>query len=86
LKKLNILFAIISFVVLHANAQESEDGIGIAVPLEEITSGECIVGRAWENHPDPGIKRVNTVVGLDHGEAKDAIIRGIQMQLLQLQQ
>ncbi|MBK8506220.1 MAG: hypothetical protein IPL46_30865 [Saprospiraceae bacterium] len=63
-----------------------EDGTGLAVSLEGIALEHRIVGRAWENHPDPGIKRVNTVVGLDHSEAKDAVIKGIQMQLLQLQQ
>jgi hypothetical protein len=46
---------------------------------------ERIVGRAWESNPDPGIKRVNTVVGLDHSVAKDDIIKVIQIQLLQLQ-
>lgn len=63
-----------------------EDGTGIAVSQDEIAPGDRIVGRAWENHPDPGIKRVNTVVGLDQSEAKDAVIKRMQMQLLQLQQ
>lgn len=55
-------------------ASDLEDGTGMAVSQDEITPAHRIVGRAWENNHDPGIKRVNTVVGLDHSEAKDGFI------------
>jgi hypothetical protein len=67
-------------------ASDLEDGTGIAVSSDEIAPADRIVGRAWENNLDSGIKRVNTVVGLDHSEAKDVVIKRIQMQLFQLQQ
>ncbi|MUG93214.1 hypothetical protein F7734_12535 [Scytonema sp. UIC 10036] len=42
------------------------DGTGIAVSPEKITSAEygLVVGRAWEASDEQGVKRINTVVGL----------------------
>ncbi len=59
-----------------------EDGTGSAIPSSQITLKHMIVGRAWESNNDPGIKRVNTVVGLDHSAAKDEIIRNMQAEIL----
>ena len=47
----------------------NHDGIAIAVPATALAPDHLIVGRAWESSDEPGVKRVNTVVGLDHSEA-----------------
>jgi len=62
-------------------ASGEEDGTGIAIPPSQITLENQIVGRAWESNDNPIIKRVNTVVGLDHSEAKDIIIKNMQEDL-----
>ncbi len=49
-------------------ANGEENGVGLAVPMEKISSTHRIVGRAWESSRNPEIKRINTAVGLDHSE------------------
>ncbi len=66
-------------------ASDDDDGTGIAVPSSEITLDHKIVGKAWESNQDPDVKKVNTVVGLDHSEAKDAIIRNMGSKMTDLQ-
>lgn len=60
-------------------------GIGIAIPTSELTLSHRIVGRAWESSDKPGVKRVNTAVGLDQSEALMQMIQLQQQQIEQLQ-
>jgi len=43
-----------------------EDGTGIAVTPGRLTAADhaAVVGRAWESSDDPGLKRINTLVGV----------------------
>ena len=61
-------------------------GVGIAVSSTKIRPGLQIVGRAWENNINPDIKRVTTLVGLDHSQAKDVIIQNMQRDIEILQE
>jgi hypothetical protein len=64
----------------------NQQGIGVAIPASAVTTSHKIVGRAWESSTDPGIKRVNTAVGLDQSEALMQMIQRQQEQIDQLQQ
>ncbi len=50
------------------------DGIAKAAEPSEITLEMQILGRALESNANPGIKLINTIVGLDKSEAKNVII------------
>ena len=56
-------------------------GIAIAVPTASLTPDHQIVGRAWESSSDPGLKRINTAVGLDQSAAKNAMIIRMEKEL-----
>jgi hypothetical protein len=47
-------------------ASGREDGTGIAVPADRITAAQLaqLVGQAWESSDDPGVKRINTAIGV----------------------
>ncbi len=47
-------------------ASGREDGTGIAVPADRITAAQLaqLVGQAWESSNDPGVKRINTAIGV----------------------
>ncbi|MBK8506232.1 MAG: hypothetical protein IPL46_30950 [Saprospiraceae bacterium] len=49
-------------------------GVAIALSSRDITPAHQIVGQAWESSADPGVKRVNTAVGLDHSPALRQVI------------
>ncbi|MBK8506233.1 MAG: hypothetical protein IPL46_30955 [Saprospiraceae bacterium] len=49
-------------------------GVGIAISSQNITPAHQIVGQAWASSSDPGVKRVNTAVGLDHSPALRQVI------------
>ncbi len=49
-------------------ADGGEKGVAIAVSSEHLSTKHRIVGQAWESSADPGIKRINTAVGLSNGE------------------
>ena len=57
------------------------DGIGFAVPSENLTLKHRIVGRAWESNSDSKLKKVNCAVGLDQSQAKDFILKNMQIKL-----
>jgi len=59
-------------------ASGNHDGIGISVPTSVITLDHQIVGRAWESSAEPGVKRVNTAVGLDLSAALMQVIQNQQ--------
>ena len=61
----------------------SHDGVGMAVTTADVTPGHQIIGRSWESSFDPGVKRVNTVVGLDHSQALMNMIHDQQQQIKQ---
>ncbi len=50
-------------------ANGEETGVAIAVSSEHLSSKHRIVGQAWESSDNPGVKRINTAVGLDQTEA-----------------
>lgn len=58
-----------------------DDGICMAIPSNELRLDHHVVGRAWESSNDPGIKRVNTAVGLDQSEILKHIIESQQSQI-----
>lgn len=62
-------------------ASDLSDGTGVSIGPVEITLDHKIVGQAWESNDDPGVKRVNTVIGLDHSQAKDVIIKNVQKEM-----
>ena len=62
-------------------ASSLNDGTGIGIGPAEITLDHKIVGQAWESNEDPGVKRINTVIGLDHSQAKDLIIEKVKQEL-----
>lgn len=47
-------------------ASGREDGTGIAVPADRISAAQLaqLVGQAWESSDDPGVKRINTAIGV----------------------
>ncbi len=57
------------------------DGTGIAVSSSDITLEHQVLGPAWESSSDPGIKRINTAIGLDKTRARDVIIRRMEADL-----
>ena len=61
-----------------------DDGIGIAVSTHALTLSHKIVGQAWESSSDPGVKRINTAVGLDQSEVLKHIIKSQQDQIDEL--
>lgn len=66
-------------------SSELNDGTGYAVSTDAITLDHKIVGQAWESSEDPGIKRVNTAIGLDQSAAKNNLIKQQQSQINDLQ-
>ncbi|MDJ0594329.1 MAG: hypothetical protein QNJ72_30865 [Pleurocapsa sp. MO_226.B13] len=59
------------------------DGIGIAVSPHEITAEQfaLIVGRAWENSEQKGVKQINAVVGLNsNSHWLSTLLQKMQMQ------
>lgn len=61
------------------------DGTATAMPDEKIKLDHQIVGLALESNLSPGLKKVNTLVGLDHSRAKDYLIKEMQRKI-ELQQ
>jgi len=47
-------------------ASGREDGTGIAVPADRVSAAQLaqLVGQAWESSDDPGVKRINTAIGV----------------------
>ncbi len=60
-----------------------EDGTGVAVAPEALAPEDAsrVVGQAWEDAPDPGLHRVNVLVGLD---SRDVLIARQQAELERL--
>ena len=64
-------------------ASGRNDGTGVAVAPEALQARDLsrLVGRAWENSDDPGVKRVNVLVGLT---TRDVVIARQQEEINQL--
>ena len=64
-------------------ASGSNDGIGVAISPADVSLNHLdrLVGRAWESSYTSGVKRVNTVVGLDRSEILRQIIGRQQTEL-----
>ena len=64
-------------------ASEDNDGTGVAVAPEALQASDLsrLVGRAWESSEDPGVKRVNVLVGLAN---RDQIIARQQEEISRL--
>ena len=62
-------------------ASGRSDGTGMALTASELTLDHQILGQAWESSSDPGVKRVNTVVGLDHDGFNQAILQKVYQEL-----
>lgn len=60
------------FIVPSGN----NDGIGVAVSLDEIMPEQIaqVVGQAWESSDDPGVKKVNALVGVSPAASGSARI------------
>ena len=59
------------------------DGTGISISRQEMTLDTCsqIVGTAWESSEEEGVKRVNTVIGLNSSYSPvEALMRAMQTQ------
>lgn len=54
------------------------DGIGLAISNEEVQPHHQLVGQAWENSSEFGVKRINVAIGRDQSKARNAIIGQLQ--------
>ncbi len=65
-------------------ASGQNDGTGVAVAPEALEADDLVrlVGRAWESSDDPGVKRVNVLVGLT---TRDVVIAQQQARIEQLE-
>ncbi len=62
-------------------ASGENDGTALAVSTSEIGLGHQIIGQALASNADSGLKSINTIVGLDHSEARNHLLNKIHFEL-----
>ncbi len=62
-------------------ASGENDGTAVAVSTSEIGLGHQIIGQALASNADSGLKSINTIVGLDHSEARNPLLNKVQLEL-----
>lgn len=58
------------------------DGTAKGIGPLEISLDHKIVGQAWESNDDPGLKKVNTAVGLDFSHVRDELIEKMKEEIM----
>ena len=57
------------------------DGTAISCNPDSLTYADQVIGQAWESNLNHEVKLINTLVGLDHGNSKNKMIRILKDQL-----
>ncbi|MBI4661932.1 MAG: hypothetical protein HY735_24180 [Verrucomicrobia bacterium] len=65
-----------------------EDGTAVAVSLKSLRASQepLVIGRAWESSGHPGVKWVNTLVGLPHASSTEMALGFVQAQESSIEQ